>query len=143
MPALKLKLRYDYKCHAKARKLFSSKSIEEMAEETRQHKVLMMRNVPIQGISIQEIDMSQEVYAVIDDITGRRIAYAPVIITMCADSLEDAIKYVAKEEFRTVDIIEPSELVLSQTDIEKLLIKFNYELLDYRDLLLRKIDNAK
>jgi len=140
---IKVKMRFDYTGKAKSSKFFGSKNIEQLAEETRQHQVSMMRNVPIQGIRIEDIDMSQEVYAVIDDITGKKLAYAPVVIIFYADNIEDVLKFVVKEEFRTVEILAPDEMLLSKSDMEKLLFKVSQELSEYREYLLRKIDNWK
>jgi len=140
---IKIRLRFDYPGHIKSGKLFGNKNLEQQADETRQHKVSMMRNVPIQGIRIEDIDMSQDIYSLIDDITGKKIAYAPVVITFFADSIEDAIKFVIKEEFRTVEILEPEELQLSKSDMEKILFRISLELTEYRDHLLRRIDNWK
>ncbi len=103
----------------------------------------MMRNVPVQGISIEDIDMSQDIYSLIDDITGKKMAYAPVVITFYADSIEDAIKFIVKEEFRTVEIIEPEELVLSKSDMEKLLFRISLELSEYKEYIFRKVDTWK
>ena len=143
MPAIKIKLRFDYVGKAKSGKLFGNKNPEQLADDARQHKVTMMRNVPVQGISIDDIDMSQDIYALIDDITGKKVAYAPVVITFYADSIEDAIKFIVKEEFRTVEIIEPEELMLSKSDMEKLLFRISLELSEYREYLFRKVDNWK
>lgn len=143
MSEIKVKMRFDYLGQAKTNKLFGGKNLEQLAEETRQHKVSMMRNVPIQGIRIDDIDMSQDIYSIIDDITGKKVVYAPVVITFYADNLEDVVKFVIKEEFRTVDFVEPEELRLSKNDLEKLLFKISQELSDYRDYLVRKIDNIK
>ena len=143
MAEIKVKMRFDYTGKAKSSKFFGSKNIEQLAEETRQHQVSMMRNVPIQGIRIEDIDMSQEVYAVIDDITGKKLAYAPVVIIFYADNIEDVLKFVVKEEFRTVEILAPDEMLLSKSDMEKLLFKVSQELSEYREYLLRKIDNWK
>jgi hypothetical protein len=143
LPEIKLKMRFDYQGKTKSGKLFRSKNIGQVAEETRQHQVSMMRNVPIQGIRIEDIDMSQEVYTIIDDINGKMIAYAPVLITFWADSIENIIKFVIKEEFRTIEIIEPEELSLSKGDLEKILFKVSQDLSEYRQYFLRKIDNWK
>jgi len=143
MAEIKVKMRFDYTGKAKSSKFFGSKNIEQLAEETRQHQVSMMRNVPIQGIRIEDIDMSQEVYSVIDDITGKKLAYAPVVIIFYADNIEDVLKFVVKEEFRTVEILAPDEMLLSKGDMEKLLFKVSQELSEYREYLLRKIDNWK
>jgi len=143
LSAIKVKLRFDYLGQAKTNKFFGNKSPEHLAEETREHKVAMMRNVPMQGIRIEDIDMSQDIYSLVDEISGKKAAYAPVVITFLADGVGDVIKFVAKEEFRTVEIIEPKELILTGGDIEKLLFKVSQELSEYRDYLLRKIDNWK
>jgi hypothetical protein len=140
---IKIKIRFDYLGKAKSGKLFGNKNVEQVAEETRQQQVSLLRNVPVQGIRIEDIEMSQEVYLVMDEISGKKHAYAPVLITFYADSIEDAIKFSMKEEFRTVEIIEPGELLLSKNDIEKLLFKVSKELVAYKDYLMRKIDNWK
>lgn len=143
MNRIRMKVRFDYQGKTRQGKLFGRKSEEQVAEELRQHKVSLIRNVPIQGIYIEDIDMSQEVYTVFDEITGKMLAFAPVTITFSADSLEDAVKFTMKEEFRTVEVLEPEELALSRLDIERLLLRISDEMLDYRTYLQRKLDNWK
>lgn len=143
MAEIKIKMRFDYLAQSKANKIFGNKNLEQLAEDTRQQKVSTMRNVPIQGIRIEDIEMSQDIYTITDDIDGRKLVYAPVVITFVADSIEDIIKFVIKEEFRTVQVIEPPELTLNQNDLERLLFKISDELCDYRNFLIRKIDNVK
>lgn len=143
MNGLRLRVRFDYIGRGNAKKLFGNKGSEQIAEEIRQHKVSQIRNVPVQGIHIEDIDMSQEVYSVIDEITGRRICYAPVIIVFSADSLEDVLRFIMKEEFRTIEILQPEQLELSRIELERLLLRVNDELINYRDYLERKIDNWK
>ncbi|HQE22974.1 MAG TPA: hypothetical protein PLM20_03605 [Syntrophomonadaceae bacterium] len=136
-----MKVRFDYQGKSRQGKLFGRKNGEQVAEELRQHKVSLIRNVPIQGIYIEDIDMSQEVYMVIDEVTGKMSAFAPVTITFSADSLEDAIKFTMKEEFRTVEVLNPEELSLSRLDIERLLLRISDEMIVYRSYLQRKLDN--
>lgn len=143
MNNLVIRIRFDYAGAGKAGKLFGSKNPEQAAEENRQHKVSLLRNVPIQGIRIEDIDMTQEIYLVMDEMTNKPIAFAPVIITFCADSLEAAIKFSMQEEFRTVEIVEPEKLELSCYEIEHLLFKVSEELGDYREYLVRKFNNWK
>mgnify|MGYP000958286024 CR=1 FL=1 len=141
---LRFKVRFDYVSRNKAaRKLFSARSQEQVAEEIRQHKVSMIRNVPIQGIFIEDIDMSQEVYAVIDEINGKELIYAPVVITFSADSFEDVIRFTMKEEFRTIEMLEPEELTFSRIELERMILRINDTLTNYRQYLQRKIDNWK
>ncbi|MEA1960052.1 MAG: hypothetical protein U9N81_01960 [Bacillota bacterium] len=143
MNPLKIKLRLDYIGTGKPSKIFGGKSAEQLAEENRQHKVSLMRNVPIQGIRIDEIDMSQEIYFVLDEITGKSIAYAPVLITFYADGIEDAIKFSMKEEFRTVEVLEPEKMEFTRYEIERLLFKVSEELGEYKEYLVRKMNNWK
>ena len=143
MTEIKIRLRLDYLGRSKSGKVFGGKNVEQVAEEIRQQQVSLIRNVPVQGIRIEDIEMAQEVYLVTDEITGKKLAYAPVTIIFYADTIEDAIKFSMKEEFRTVEIIEPEELLLSKRDMEKLLFKVSQELVVFKDYLIRKIDNWK
>lgn len=138
-----MRVRFDFVGRGKQGKLFGGKSSEQLAEEVRQHKVTLIRNVPIQGIYIDDIDMSQEIYMVQDDITGKMLAYAPVSIVFYADSLEDAVKFTMKEEFRKVEVLEPEEVNLSKFEVERLLLRVSEELVNYKGYLERKLDNWK
>ncbi|HHV15055.1 MAG TPA: hypothetical protein GXX58_00545 [Gelria sp.] len=143
MNGLRLRVRFDYLGRVREKKLFGNKGSEELAEEIRQHKVSQIRNVPLQGIHIEDIDMSQEIYSVIDEITSRRLCYAPVIITFAADTLEDVVRFIMKEEFRTIEILQPEQMEISRIELERLLLRINDELINYRDYLERKIDTWK
>ena len=52
------------------------KNPEQLAEELRQHKASLIRNIPVQGVHIDDIDMSQDVYSIYDEITGKQICFA-------------------------------------------------------------------
>jgi hypothetical protein len=141
---LKLKVRFDYKGWAKQNRFpFKSKSVEEVAEQTRDQQVALLRNVPVQGIRIDDIIMGGEVYTVYDEIRGVTIGYAPVWIEFTADSIEDAVHFIMKEEFRKVEIVEPDQLSLSKIDIERLLFKVNEELKAYKAYLDKKLEYWK
>ncbi|HEX3010771.1 MAG TPA: hypothetical protein VHQ70_01875 [Syntrophomonadaceae bacterium] len=142
--ALKMRVRFDYIGRPKASKLFGGgKNTEQQAEQIRQHKVSLIRNVPIQGIHIEDIDMSLEVYSIIDDISGKPVSYAPVVVTFYADTIEDAIKFVITEEFRTVEVVQPEELTLTRFEIERLFYQVGREFGDFKDNLERRINNWK
>lgn len=141
MPGIRVRLRLDYAGYGKPGKLFGGKNVEQTAEELRQHRVSLLRNVPTQGIRIEDVDMSGEVYTVFEEIDRKLVAYAPVLITFSADSIEDAIKFSMKDEFRTVEILEPENLTLSKHDLERLLFKVNEELINYKEYMLNKINN--
>lgn len=144
MSRIRMKVRFDFAGKTKSgKRFFGSKSSEETAEEMRQQQITLIRNVPVQGIHIEDIEMNQEIYTIYDEVTSKAVAYAPVSIAFTADSLEDAVRFTMKEEFRTVEIIEPEELVLSRIDMERLLLKISDELLNYKSYLERIIDNWK
>ena len=143
MSRLKMRVRFDFMARGKANRFFGGKTEEEQAEELRQHKVSLIRNVPLQGIIIDEIDMSHEIYSIYDDISGKSLAFAPVSISLTAASMEDAIKFTMKEEFRTVEILEPEDIKLSKTEIERLMYRMCEELLEYKEYLEKKVNNWK
>lgn len=144
MGKLKMRVRFDFVGRERGGKLFfGSKNGEQAAEEIRQHKASLIRNIPIQGIIIEEIDMAQEIYQVYDDINGKAITFAPLIISFTADTIEDALKFTMKEEFRTIEILEPEMIELGKMEIERILLKVNEELTNYKNYVQRKIDNWK
>ncbi len=143
MSRLKFRIRYDYEGRSKSGWHFGKKSCLEAAEDNRQKKVALMRNIPNQGIIIDEIEMGSEVYTIFDEYEETSISFAPVTFTLQADSLDSIIKYVMKEEFRTIEIIEPSEVSLSKLDLERLMRRVNEELLTYKHFMQRKRDNWK
>lgn len=143
MGQLRLRVRFDYAGRGKSNRLFGGKNSVEQAEAVRQQKVALCRNVPIQGIQVEDIDMSQEVYTLYDELTDKTISYAPVILTFSADSVEDAIRFAMKEEFRKVELLEPDEISLTRLEMERLLIRVNEELIAYKQYIERKADNWK
>lgn len=142
--SMKMRVRFDFISRPKSGKLFgASRNIEQAAEQIRQHKVSLVRNVPIQGIHIEDIDMSLEVYSIIDDISGKPVSYAPVVVTFFADTIEDATKFIITEEFRTIEVLQPEEMSLTRFDIERLFYQMGKEFGDYKEILERKINNWK
>lgn len=139
---IKVKIRLDYRGYQKPSKFFfGGKNINEVAEEMRDQQVAMLRNVPLQGISIEEVDMSGDVYAVYDEFIGADVSFAPVILTITADSLEDVIRFIAREEFKKIEIIQPESMTLSKNDIERVLFRVSEELRGYRLTLDRKYNS--
>ena len=136
---VRAKIRLDFKGIGRPGKLFfGGKNTEKAAEEIREQQVAMFRNVPIQGIAIEDIDMSIEVYNVYDDINHCDVAYAPVVLTVSADTLQDVLRFIAREDFRKIEILEPQTISLSKYGIERLLFKISEELKNYREHLERK-----
>jgi len=140
--SLRLKVRLDYKgVNRPGRFFFGGKSTEEVAEEIREQQVGLMRNIPMQGIAIEEVDMSLDVYTIFDEVQNTQVAFAPVVFSLQADSLEDLVKFVVREEFRRIDIEEPDNLMLNKVDLERLLFKLSEEVKNYRLVLERKYSN--
>jgi len=136
---LRVKVRLDFRGMGKpGRFLFGGKPSDKAAEEIREQQVAIFRNVPIQGIQIEEIDMSSEVYMVHDDVSNAEVAYAPVIMQIRAETLEDVMRFIARDDFRKIEIIDPPNLTLSRYDVERLLFRVAEEMRQYRILLERK-----
>ena len=136
---IRVKVRLDFKGTARpGRFIFGGKPIEKVAEETREQNMAMFRNVPMQGIKIGNIDMGLEVYTVYDDVNNVEVAYAPVILEIIADSLEDLLKFVAREDFRKIEVMSPNTLDMQRYDVERLLFRVSEEIKSYKNHMERK-----
>jgi hypothetical protein len=143
MQYFKAKIRLDYVSTKQGKGILGGKGIEEIAEEMRQNKVAVLRNIPIQGITIEEIEVSQEVYVIQDEITRKLQAYAPISVVVWADSVEDMLPLIMLDEFRTVQILEPEEWSVNHVQMDKILFKIHEELVEYRKRIEKKIDHWK
>lgn len=121
---IKIKVRFDYRALPRPpRFFFGGKGAKEVAEELRQQQANMWRNVPIQGVQIEDIEYF-ELYTVYDDIEETHVAYAPVELRATLDSLEDILRFVSRDEFRRVEFLEPERLNLTNRDLERLFFQF-------------------
>lgn len=133
---IKAKVRLDIKGVTRpGRFLFGGKPMDKVAEDAREQQVTLLRNVPVQGIHIDDIDLSMETYTVYDESTNIEVAYAPVMLQLTADSLEDLIRFIMREDFRKIEIHSPTSLSLYRYDIERLIFAIAKELKDYRQHL--------
>ncbi len=134
---LKFKVRFDYKGKPKpARFFFGGKKTEDVAQECREQQIARWRNIPFQGINVEDID-PREIYNVYDEEMDEEVAYAPLELLVSADSLEDLLRFIFREEFRRIEILEPSSILLNNKEIEKLLFRIN-EFLQTKLLLLSR-----
>jgi len=141
---LRLRVRFDYRGEGKQGKLFSrGKEGDEVAEEIREQKAILLRNIPIQGVHIEDIDTNGEIYIIYNEYTGREIAYAPVEFTLEADTIEDLIPFLLKDEFRKVQVISPEEISLDRHAVERIIYKINEELNTYRLYLERRLNSSR
>lgn len=124
---IRLRVRYDYRgTTARGRFFFGKKTTEEVAEEIREQKMMLWQSIPMQGIQVEDIKVL-DIYTFIEyhDGVDEEVSYAPIEITITADSLEDCIHVISREEFRRVAILEPTSMQLDARDIEKLFFKFS------------------
>ncbi|MCR4399773.1 MAG: hypothetical protein QHH05_06115 [Syntrophomonadaceae bacterium] len=139
---LRMKVRFDYRGTRAGRLFFGGRNVEQMAEAAREQQVALLRNVPLQGIRILDIDMSADVYVVTDEFSNQPLGFAPVTVTFAADSLDDCVRFIAREEFRTVQVLEPAELVLAGSEVERLLFRINEEFREFKSYLERKLEKS-
>lgn len=135
---LKFKVRFDYKGKPKpARFFFGGKKTESVAHDYREQQVQLWRNVPLQGINVEDMDLG-EIYNVFDEEINEEIAYAPLELVVSADSLEDLLRFIIREEFRRIEILEPQSILLNNREIERLLFKINEHLQNRIAYLIRE-----
>lgn len=134
---IRAKVRFDFRQEARSRGLFGRRRPEERALEERERQVAILRNVPFQGITLEEIDAAKEVYSLTTGEGEHKVAYAPVEMMVRADSIEDLIAFTLREELRKIKIVEPEEMVFTNYDVERALFRMSEE---YRDNLEHFID---
>jgi hypothetical protein len=81
---------------------------------------------------VEEIDSNRDVYTLTSSEKDGDVAFAPIEMVVRADSIEDLIAFTFREELRKIKIIEPTEMLLSNYDMERALFKISEE---YRDEL--------
>ncbi|HOQ24815.1 MAG TPA: hypothetical protein PLI94_08635 [Bacillota bacterium] len=129
---IRAKVRFDFRQNGKPRGLFGRRRPEELAMEERERQLAILQNVPYQGITLEEIDGAKEVYSLPAPDGESEVAYAPVEMTVRADSIEDLIAFTLREELRKIKIVEPEEMILTNYDVERALFRMSEE---YRDNL--------
>ena len=121
---LRFKIRLDFRAEEKSgRFLFGSKSSEAVAEELREQQTRLLKNVPIQGITFEEFDASMDIYLVNEGDQRRKkeVAYAPLIVTLVADNIEDVFPLLFRPEFKKIEVLGPESINIDSTELERLL----------------------
>lgn len=125
---IRVRIRVDYRGESRSgRFFFGGKSKEQMAETMREQQVALLRNVPLQGIFIEDVDLSIDVYAV-SEPDGRythEVAYAPIILTLRIENLDDVLPFLIKPEFRKIEFLSPENISLHRLDMERLLFRLS------------------
>lgn len=141
---LKARVRLDYQGRSQPYKLFvGAKKAGEVAAENRDREIGLLRNIPLQGIRVLEVDTSPEIYQVADPVTGEDVAFAPVVIQLEADSIEDLVRFILREEFRKIEVLEPEELLLSHYDAERFLYRMGEEMKQLITLAVRRLEAGR
>ncbi len=121
---VRVKIRYDYRGTPRpARFFFGGKGTKEVAEERREQEATMWRNVPLQGIRVEDIAYL-DLYLVYDEQDEAEIAYAPLELLIALDSLEDSLQFICRSEFKRLQVVEPDRVSLSSRQLERVLFKF-------------------
>ncbi|HBP65500.1 MAG TPA: hypothetical protein DD730_14880 [Desulfosporosinus sp.] len=125
---VRVRIRLDYGGESRnGRFFFGGKSKEQMAETMRAQQVALLRNVPLQGILIEDVDLSIDVYSVSNG-EGRHkheVAYAPIILTLRIENLDELLPLLIKPEFRKIDFLSPENISLHRLDMERLLFRLS------------------
>ncbi|MGE5509518.1 MAG: hypothetical protein ACM3RP_13695 [Chitinophagales bacterium] len=141
---IKARVRFDFRGRPQAYRLFhGAKRATEVAAETRERELALLRNLPLQGIRVLEVDTSPEVYQVSDPVTGEEVGYAPVIIEVEADAIEDLVRFILREEFRKIEVLEPAEILLSHWDAERFLYRMGEEMKQQITVALRRMESGR
>lgn len=136
---IKARIRLDIKGTSKpGRFLFGGKPMDKVAEEAREQQLILLRNVPIQGIHIENIDMGLDIYTVFEDLNNQEVSYAPLILEVTAHTIEDLVRFIFREDFRKIEVLTPSALTLHSYDLERLIFLIAQEFKNYSMQLERK-----
>ncbi|MBM7865432.1 hypothetical protein GTO89_01405 [Heliobacterium gestii] len=139
-PALRARVRFDFHTPIRKNRLFfGAPDVDKEAEMIREQQVALLRNVPIQGITVEDIDMAIDIYILLDEATGREIAFAPVIVTVGADTLEDLLRFTLRDEYRKIELIEPEQFFLHRFELERFIFRINEDQKQYRQALERRL----
>lgn len=123
---IRARIRLDYGIEAR-RGWFGNRHPERDAETIREEKITLLRNLPMQGLEIEGAEGSADVYAVTDEATGRQVVYAPVILIVRAERLEDLLALAVLKEVRKVEVTEPEQLTLDTEEMQHLLFRAGQE----------------
>lgn len=120
---IQVKVRFDYRGTPRpARFFFGGKGSREVAEDLRERKATMWRNVPLQGVQVDDVK-HLDMYTVYETSEEDEISYAPLELLATVDSLEDCLRFVSLAEFRRLQVITPPALTLSGREMERLLCR--------------------
>lgn len=121
---LRLQVRLDFRAEEKSgRFFFGGKTSEAMAETLREQQMGLIKNVPLQGLTFEHFDASMDIYLVEegDQRRKREAAFAPLVITLKADSIEDVFPLLLRPEFKKIEVLGPDNIKITKVELERLL----------------------
>jgi len=124
---LRFKIRLDFRAEAKNGKFFfGGKPCEVMAEKIREQQMGLLKNVPQQGIVFEDFDAGMDIYLVNEGDQRRKkeVAYAPLLLTLVADNIENVFPLILRPEFKRLEVLGPENIRLERMELEKLLYAF-------------------
>lgn len=139
---MRVLVRLDFRGEPKnGRFFFGGKRKEEVAELFRDQQVALLRNVPLQGIVIEDFDLSLDIYTMTETKgrKSREAAYAPVILKLRLQNLDDLLPVLLKPEFRKIEFISPEEVTIHRLDLERLLFRLSQAYQQALDSLEQKL----
>lgn len=138
---IRVRIRLDFRGEKRnGQFFFGGKTKEQVAELIRDRQVAMLRNVPLQGVVLEDVDLSLEVYTV-DELTGRRlrdIAFAPVLLTLRLENIEDVLPLLLKPEFRKIEVLSPDSITVYRMDMERTLFRLSQAFSEERKIMEQK-----
>ena len=122
---IRLKIRFDYQGIPRpARFFFGGKGSREIAEEMREQQAALWRNVPMQGVRIEDVKYC-DLYTIFERAEEADLVYAPLVLVVTVDCIEDCLRFICRDEFKRMEIIEPPSLTLNNQELERLLYRFS------------------
>lgn len=122
------RVRFDYRGRPRpSRFFFGGKSTEDAATELRQQQAGLWRNIAIQGITVDNIELG-EVYTVVDGEYDDEVAFAPMELDVTADCLDVLIRLAVREEFRRIQIKDPENMVIPRQDMERIIFQVHEQM---------------
>lgn len=121
---MRFRIRMDFRAEEKSgRFFFGGKTSEAMAETIREQQMGLLKNVPLQGLTFEDFDASMDIYLVNEGDHRRKqeVAFAPLLVTLKADNIEDVFPLLLRTEFKKIEVLGPDNINLERADLERLL----------------------
>lgn len=140
---MRVRIRLDYRGEPRSgRFFFGGKNKEEMAETMREQQVALLRNAPLQGIILEDVDLSLDVYTVSEHM-GRKmeeVAYAPILLTIRLENIEDLLPLLLRPEFRKIEFLSPDNINVHRLDLERMLYRVSQAFQQEIKVIAQKYD---